>query len=111
MAETIKFSEWQKLDLRVAKILKVEDIEGADKLYRLEVDIGTEKRQILAGIKKYYKKEDLIDKQIIVIVNLEPRKMKGLESQGMLLAAGSKGEDICILISPEKHAKPGLKIS
>ena len=111
--EAINFSDWQKLDIRVAKILKVEEIEGADKLYKLSVDLGKElgKRTLVAGIKPYYKKEDLIDKQIIVIVNLEPRKMKGLESQGMLLAAGSKGEDICILISPEKHAKPGLKIS
>ena len=66
---------------------------------------------ILAGIKKYYKKEELIGKQIIVIINLEPRKMKGLESQGMLLAAASKEDDTCVLISPEKQVKPGAKIS
>lgn len=113
MIETVKFSEWQKLDLRTAKILKAEDVEGADKLYKLTIDLGKElgKRTLVAGIKTYYKKEELIGKNIIVIANLEPRQMKGLVSEGMLLAAGSKEENICILISPEKSVKPGMKIS
>jgi methionyl-tRNA synthetase len=107
----IKYDDFAKLDLRVATIKKAEDIEGADKLYKLQVDLGTEQRQILAGIKQFYTKEALIGKQVIVIANLEPRKMKGLESQGMLLAAGNKEENTCILISPEKKAKDGTKIS
>ncbi len=107
----IKYDDFAKLDLRVATIKKAEDIEGADKLYKLEVDLGTESKQILAGIKQYYSKEELKGKQVIVIANLEPRKMKGLESQGMLLAASSKEENTCILISPEKKAKEGTKIS
>jgi methionyl-tRNA synthetase len=113
MEGIVSFGDWQKINLRVAKILKVEEIEGADKLYKLEVDLGKEigKRVICAGIKKYYKKDELIDKSIIVISNLEPKKMKGIESKGMLLAAGSKEEDFCVLISPEKNVKPGTKIS
>ncbi|PIN92764.1 methionine--tRNA ligase [Candidatus Pacearchaeota archaeon CG10_big_fil_rev_8_21_14_0_10_31_24] len=107
----IKYDDFAKLDLRVGTIKKAENIEGADKLLKLEVEIGSEKRTILAGIKKYYEKSDLIDKQIIVIVNLEPRKMKGLESQGMLLAAGNKEDDTCVLISPERKVDSGLKIS
>lgn len=107
----IKYEDFAKLDLRVGTIKKADDIEGADKLYKLEVDLGTETRTILAGIKQYYDKKSLIGKQIICIVNLEPRKMKGLESQGMLLAAGSKEENVCVLISPEKNVKSGLKIS
>ena len=111
MADMIKYNDFAKLDLRVGTIKKAEDIQNADKLLKLEVDIGNENRTILAGIKKYYKKEELIGKQIIVIVNLEPRKMKNIESQGMLLAAGSKDEDTCVLISPEKSVKAGLKIN
>lgn len=107
----IKYDDFAKLDLRVGTIEKAEDIDGADKLYKLQVDIGTEKRQILAGIKPYYKKEELVGKQIICIVNLEPRKMKGLESQGMLLAAGTDDKSTVVLISPEKKTQSGLKIS
>ncbi len=105
--------EFEKIDLRVGTIKKIEDVEGADKLLKLEVDLGKEigKRVILAGIKKYYKKEELKDKQIIVVVNLEPRKMKGFESNGMLLAAGSRETDTCTLIGPEKKVEPGTKIS
>jgi len=110
--ENISFSEWQKLDLRVGKILNAEEIAGADKLFRLEVDVGEENpRTILAGIKKYYGKGELVGKQIIVICNLEPRKMKGIGSNGMLLAAGSPEEDKCILISPEKEIATGSKVS
>jgi len=108
--EEINFQEWSKLDLRVGKILKAEDIEGADKLYKLTVDIG-EKRTLAAGIKEYYKKEELKGKRCIVLANLEPRKLRGIESQGMILAAGSKEENTCVLIAPEKDIKVGTKIS
>jgi methionyl-tRNA synthetase len=112
MADMIKYDDFAKLDLRVGTIKNVEDLEGADKLWKLTVDLGSEigQRTILAGIKKYYSKEQLTEKQIIVIVNLEPRKMKGSESQGMLLAAGTAGSDTCILISPEKNVENGTKI-
>jgi methionyl-tRNA synthetase len=86
----IEFKDWQKLDLRTAQITNVEDIEGADKLYKIEVDVGElGKRTLCAGLKPYYKKEELQNKKIIIFANLAPRKMKGIESQGMLLAAST----------------------
>lgn len=111
MAELVKYDDFAKIDLRVATIKKVEDIEGADKLYKLEVETGKkEKRTIVAGIKQHYKKEELKDKQIIVVVNLEPRKMKGLVSEGMLLAAVSDDQSKVILLSPEKKIDSGTKV-
>jgi len=112
MADIINYEQFSKVDLRVGTIKKAEDIDGADKLLKLEVDLGKEvgKRTILAGIKKYYSKEELKGKQIIVVVNLEPRKMKGMESQGMLLAAVSSDESSVILLSPEKKSENGWKI-
>jgi len=108
----VDFATWEKLDLRVAQIEKVEDIEGADKLYKLQIDVGElGKRVICAGIKKYYKKKELIGKKIIYFSNLKPRVMRGIESQGMLLAAGSPEKDLCVLISPEKDIPNGSKIS
>ena len=109
--EIIKFDDWKKLDLRVGKILGVEDIEGANKLYKLEIDLGNEKRTLVAGIKPYYKSEELKGKKCIVFTNLEPRKIRGIDSQGMILAAGSPEESLCILISPEKDVESGTKIS
>ncbi len=85
-------SDFVKVDLRVAQVVVAERIPKADKLLRLEVDLGYEKRQILAGIAMWYTPEELIGKRIVVIANLAPRKMRGLESHGMLLAA-SNGED------------------
>ncbi len=109
--DQVKYDDFAKLDLRVATIKNAEDIDGADKLYKLSVEIGSEKRTILAGIKQYYDKKSLIGKQIIVIANLEPRKMKGLVSEGMLLAASSDDKSTVVLISPEKPVNSGLKIS
>lgn len=110
--QEMEFKDWEKLDLRVAEIEKVEDIEGADKLYKLEIDVGDfGKRVICAGIKKYYKKSELKGKKIIYFSNLKPRVMRGIESHGMLLAAGSQEEEVCVLISPEKDIKNGSRIS
>lgn len=108
----VSFVDWQKLDLRVGQIKKVEEIEGADKLYKLEVDIGKEigKKTVCAGIKQYYSKEELKGKKIIVFTNLSPRKMKGIESQGMLLAAVSDDESSVVLLAPEKDAEVGWKV-
>ncbi|MDD5098637.1 MAG: methionine--tRNA ligase subunit beta, partial [Candidatus Pacebacteria bacterium] len=110
MSDLIKYEDFTKLDLRVGTINKVEDIEGADKLYKLEIDIGSSTKTILAGIKKHYSKDELKGKQVIVICNLEPRKMKGLVSEGMLLAAISQDESKVILLSPEKKIDSGSKI-
>ena len=111
MTEQIKFKDWQKLDIRIGKILKVEDIEGADKLYKLEVDIGTEKRILAAGIKQYYSKEELEGRLCVVFVNLEPKTLRGIESKGMILAAVNEDESKVILIEPEKSIEVGSKIS
>ncbi|MCJ7681035.1 MAG: methionine--tRNA ligase [Candidatus Aminicenantes bacterium] len=89
---TISYPEFKKMDLRVAKILEAEKIAGADKLLKLKIDIGTETRQIVAGIAQHYAPEDLIDKKAAVIVNLEPAVIRGVESQGMILAANVDGK-------------------
>ncbi len=108
----VSFSDWSKLDLRVGKIIEAEDIEGADKLYKLTIDVGSEigKRIVCTGLKPYFSKEDLEDKKIILFVNLEPRKMRGIESQGMLLAAVNEDETKVILISPEKDIEVGSRV-
>lgn len=110
--EIINFSDWEKLDLRVGKIAKVEDIEGADKLYKLTIDLGKVigKRTVCAGLKKHYSKDELKNKKIILFVNLMPRKLKGIESQGMILAAVSEDESKVILLSPEKDIEIGAKV-
>ena len=107
----VNFSDWQKLELKVGKIEKAEDIEGADKLYKLTINIGSEKRVVCAGIKKYYKKEDLKGKLCVLFVNLAPRMMKGIESQGMILAAVSDDESKVLLIQPDKNIEPGSRVS
>jgi methionyl-tRNA synthetase len=86
-SQHINIGDFAKVDLRVAQILVAERVPKADKLLRLEVDLGYEKRQILAGIAQYYEPEKLIGRKIVIVANLAPRKMRGLESNGMLLAA------------------------
>ena len=105
----VNFDDWAKLDLRVAKILKVEDIEGADKLYKLEIDVGKElgKRTICAGLKPYYEKAKLKGRKIIYFSNLAPRKMKGIESQGMLLAASTEDHEKVSLLQPDADIEVG----
>lgn len=110
MTEKITINDFAKLDIRTGKILKAEDIEGADKLYKLEVDIGTEKRIVVAGIKQNYTKEQLKNKRCIILANLEPRKMKGIESNGMILASVNEDESQVILIQPEKDIELGSKV-
>ncbi len=107
----VNFDDWNKLDLRVAQIKSVEDIEGADKLYKINLDVGElGERVICAGIKEYYSKEDLVNRKIVYFQNLAPRKMRGVESQGMLLAASDDGHKKVILLDPGK-AETGWKIS
>ncbi len=111
-ANMISFKDWEKLDLRVGKILKAEDIENADKLYGLEVDLGKElgKRVLVAGIKKYYKKDELKGKRCVIFANLEPRTVKGIESKGMILAAVNEDESKVVLIEPDKDIEVGSKV-
>ena len=95
------------LKTRVAEIQNAEDIKGADKLYKLDISLGEEVRTICAGIKQFYSKDDLKGKKIIVLTNLAPRKLRGIESQGMLLAASSKDHKTVSLISPDQDMEPG----
>lgn len=111
MSEMVSFNEWGKIDLRAGKIAKAEDIEGADKLYKLEVDLGSEKKTILAGIKQFYKKDELKGKMCIVFSNLEPRLMRGIKSEGMILAAVNADHSKVVLIAPEKDIELGSRIS
>ncbi len=112
MEGIINFSDWQKLDLRVAQVKNVEEIEGADKLYKLTLDVGDEigERVVCAGIKQYYTKKELKGKKIIVFANLAPRMMKGIESQGMILAAVNEDESKVVLLSPEKDVELGSRV-
>ena len=109
IADTIGFDDFAKLDLRIAKIIKADAIEGSDKLLQLTVDIGDETRNILAGIRSAYAPEDLEGKLTLVIANLAPRKMRFGCSEGMVLAAGPGGKDIWIL-SPDNGAVAGMRV-
>ena len=107
----INFEDFEKVDLRVGEIVDAEEIEGADKLLKLRVDLGEDsKRTICAGIKEYYSADELLGKKIIVVANLASRKMRGIESQGMLLAASTDEHEKVVLISPESEIENGAKI-
>ena len=105
----INFDEFMKVDLRVAKVIHAEDIPEADKLIKITVDLGNEERTIFAGIKGFYSPEELIGKNIVVVANLEARKMRFGVSEGMLLAAGDDDEGV-FLISPDDGSSAGQKV-
>ena len=109
-AETISFDDFAKVDLRVARIVEARDVEGADKLLQLTVDVGGVQRNIFAGIKSAYDPADLEGRLTVVVANLEPRKMRFGMSEGMMLAAGPGGGDIWLL-SPDGGATPGLRVT
>ena len=109
IAELVDFNDFAKLDLRIAKIIKADAMEGSDKLLHLTVDIGDEVRTIFAGIKSAYAPEDLEGRLTLVIANLAPRKMRFGTSEGMVLAAGPGGKDIWIL-SPDEGAVAGMRV-
>jgi methionyl-tRNA synthetase len=109
IAEEIEFTDFAKLDLRIARIVKAEHVEGADKLLKITVDIGDETRTIFAGIKSAYAPEDLQGKLTVVVANLKPRKMRFGLSEGMMLAAGPGGEDVWVL-HPDEGAKAGMRV-
>ena len=105
-AEEITIDQFAKVQLRVARIFEAEPLEGSDKLMKLQVVIGADKRQIIAGIRKMYSPEDLIGRQIVVVANLKAAKLRGADSQGMVLAAVDENGD-AILLQPEKEAPEG----
>ncbi|MDH5613822.1 MAG: methionine--tRNA ligase [Gammaproteobacteria bacterium] len=109
IADTINIDDFTKVDLRIARIVKAQHVEGADKLLQLTLDIGGESRNVFAGIKSAYNPEDLEGKMTVMVANLAPRKMKFGVSEGMVLAAGPGGKDLFIL-NPDEGAKPGMKV-
>ena len=108
MNDMISYDDFAKLDIRIGKILEAEKVEGTDKLLKLKVDIGEEERQVIAGISKSYEPEDLIGKESIFLVNLEPRKIRGLESQAMIMIAVDV--DNMTLVSPVEEIEPGVMV-
>lgn len=104
----ITFEEFKKLDIRIGEILGVEKVENADNLLKLEVDFGEFKRQIVSGIAVWYKPSDLKGKKLPFIINLEPRKFKGVENQGMLMAVDGKEKPI--LLEPTEKVSVGDKV-
>jgi methionyl-tRNA synthetase len=106
--DLISIDDFTKIDLRVGKILFAERVPKSSKLLKLQVDLGTETRQILAGIGTKYEPEALIGRLVAVVTNLKPAKLMGLESQGMILAAGDK--EVASLIGFPESAQPGMKI-
>jgi len=113
MKDQITYDDFANLDLRIATIIAVEEIEGADKLWKITLDVGDEEsgglgpRTIAAGVKPWYTVDQLLGKQIVYLANLEPRMLRGVESQGMLVAAG--GEE-AVLILPEKKVNNGTAL-
>ena len=108
--DDVTFDDWKKLDLRVGKVLEVEEHPNADKLFILKVDIGEENpKSIVSGLKSYYEIDELVRRKIIVFTNLKPAKFRGVESEGMLLAAEKDGK--VVLLDLEKDIAVGAGIT
>jgi desulfoferrodoxin len=105
----INFNQFEKVDLRIAKVIEASALDGSDKLIKMNVELGEENRQILAGIGKFYKPEELVGKKIVIVANLEPRMLLGQESQGMVLAAHDE-QGLSVLVV-EKDIASGIRIS
>lgn len=108
--QVIPFPDFDKVELRVGTVLAAEAVENSNKLLKLSVDLGTEKRQILAGIRKSYTPEEMIGTQIVIVANLEPRALAGLESQGMVLAAHDEA-GLPIVLRPNTQVPNGSEVS
>jgi methionyl-tRNA synthetase len=105
----ISIEEFRNIELRVATVKSAEAHPNADKLMVLQIDLGSEQRQICAGIRDHYTPDELVGRQIVVVANLETARLRGMESQGMLLAASDQGR--VIFLTPEKFVQPGAKVS
>jgi methionine--tRNA ligase beta chain len=105
----ISFNEFQELDLKVGKVLVAEEVAGSRNLIRMDVDFGSEKRQVVAGLKQYYSAQNLVGNKYMFILNLERKKFMGLESQAMIFAADD-GKGNIVLMKPEKDVEVGSKI-
>jgi len=106
--DSITIQEFEKIQLKAGKVLSAERVPKSEKLVKLQVDLGQEQRQIVAGIGKKYKPEDLIGQTVVVVTNLKPAKLMGIESQGMVLAAGD--EEVKSLATFWEEVDPGTKV-
>jgi methionyl-tRNA synthetase len=106
----ITIEEFQKIELRVATILSAERVPGTEKLLKLQIDLGSEHRQLVAGIAKHYTPEELIGKQIVVVTNLQPAVIRGIESQGMLLAASTDDSSQLALVTLQRPVPNGCRV-
>lgn len=111
LMENISFADFGKMDIRVGEIKSAEDVEGADRLYKVMVDIGGEERQMVAGIKPHYTKEELPGKKVLVLINLEPKTIRGVESRGMVLCAHTDDRSKLVCTTVEKEIATGAKVS
>ncbi|MCS6999149.1 MAG: methionine--tRNA ligase subunit beta [Aquificaceae bacterium] len=107
--ERVGIEDFLKLDIRLAKVLFAERVEGSEKLLKLKVSLGDEERTLMAGIAKHYSPEELVGKKVLMLANLEPRRIFGVESQGMVLAL-SDGENLSLIV-PDRDVKEGAKAS
>ncbi len=108
----VNFDEFEKLDIRIARVIAVNDHPNADKLLILDIDLGEQKRQIVAGLKPYYEAQSLVGKDIVVVTNLQPRKVRGVESNGMLLAASYLQDEQrkVVIITTDEPVQPGAQV-
>jgi methionyl-tRNA synthetase len=106
----ITIEEFQKIELRVATILSAERVPGTEKLLKLQIDLGSEHRQLVAGIAKHYTPEELIGKQIVVVTNLQPAVIRGIESQGMLLTASTDDSSQLALVTLQRPVPNGCRV-
>jgi len=104
----LDLSDFERFDLRAGRIVKSEAIKGSDKLLRLEVDVESEKRQVVAGIRQWYAPEGLVGKRCVIVMNIEPAKIFGVESRGMLLAA--QDENGVAIVVPEREIAEGSRV-
>ncbi len=110
-SDTITFDEFIKVKMRVGKVVEASDHPNADKLVVMKVDVGDEQRQIVAGLKGYYTPDQLVGRNLIIVTNLAPRKMRGVESQGMLLAASTPNHEQVVTLTTSEDIPPGSGVS
>ena len=106
----INYSDFEKVDIRVGTVIEAEKVPKSDKLLKLQIDTGLDKRTILSGISKYYSPEEILNKKVMVLINLKPRKMMGFESQGMLLLADD-GDGNLSLMQPDSDISDGSVVA
>ena len=109
----IAYEDFARLDLRIARVLEAHDHPNADKLICMKIDLGGEQRQIIGGLKPWYTAEDMVGRDVVVVANLQPRKVRGMESRGMLLAGvvGAGDAQKVVIVTPVEALPPGTPVS